>query len=312
MYAVLGEIEFDLITYFDGLETQFGSDYAEHALIGRKPRLQFVGEKLDEVRIDLVFHVSYCDPEAELVRLKTALTNHDALALVLGNGDYKGRFVMTELSSVSRHTDRAGNLLAVEARMTLREFTGDPAEPRPPAVRPAGSTKPLPARVSPVANGLTAKAGGTAGVPAVAQVGGLAKAVSSAKSVLSTASGAVSAVLSLKSLASADPLTALSRLPGVVANVDRVLPGLGASAETMQSFSQVAAVAADSGRIARGLSTVRMELSGVGGLAAGATSGSIFSQLSSIEALASRASTEIGNVQQPLARLAARAATRMA
>jgi hypothetical protein len=72
MYAVLGEIEFDLITYFDGLETQFGSDYAEHALIGRKPRLQFVGEKLDEVRIDLVFHVSYCDPEAELVRLKTA------------------------------------------------------------------------------------------------------------------------------------------------------------------------------------------------------------------------------------------------
>ena len=75
---------------------------------------------------------------------------------------------------------------------------------------------------------------------------------------------------------------------------------------------QVAAVATDSGRIARGLSTVRMELSGVGGLAAGATSGSIFSQLSSIEALASRASTEIGNVQQPLARLAARAATRMA
>ena len=33
MYAVLGDVEFELITYFDGMEAQFGMDYAEHALI---------------------------------------------------------------------------------------------------------------------------------------------------------------------------------------------------------------------------------------------------------------------------------------
>ena len=127
MFAILGEVEFDLITYFDGLETRFGAEYAEHALITRKPRLQFVGDKLDEVKIDLVFHASYCDPEAELVRLRNALASHEALSLVLGNGDYKGRFVITDLTATGRHTDTAGTLLAVEASVDLREFTGDPA-----------------------------------------------------------------------------------------------------------------------------------------------------------------------------------------
>ena len=46
MFAILGKVEFDLITYFDGLETRFGAEYAEHALIALKPRLQFVGDAL--------------------------------------------------------------------------------------------------------------------------------------------------------------------------------------------------------------------------------------------------------------------------
>ena len=47
MFAVLGDIEFELITYWDGFEATFGVDYAEHARIGGKPGLQFVGDRLD-------------------------------------------------------------------------------------------------------------------------------------------------------------------------------------------------------------------------------------------------------------------------
>ncbi|EFS3478989.1 hypothetical protein HX217_005299, partial [Salmonella enterica] len=43
MFAVLGDIEFELITYWDGFEATFGVDYAEHARIEGKPGLQFVG-----------------------------------------------------------------------------------------------------------------------------------------------------------------------------------------------------------------------------------------------------------------------------
>ncbi|EQU87532.1 phage tail protein, partial [Escherichia coli] len=51
MFAVLGDIEFELITYWDGFEATFGVDYAEHARIGGKPGLQFVGDRLDEIQI---------------------------------------------------------------------------------------------------------------------------------------------------------------------------------------------------------------------------------------------------------------------
>ena len=40
MFAILGEVEFDLITYFDGFESSFSANFAEHALIDGKPRLQ--------------------------------------------------------------------------------------------------------------------------------------------------------------------------------------------------------------------------------------------------------------------------------
>ena len=141
MYAVLGNIEFDLITYFDGLEQRSGSDFAEHGRIGGKPVLQFVGDKLDEIRIDLVLHAAYCQPDEELKKLQAARQQHQALALVLGNGDYKGRFVITELQSTGRQTDRSGDLLAVEAQLSLREFGGD-APPKPkPALAKAGAER---------------------------------------------------------------------------------------------------------------------------------------------------------------------------
>ena len=163
MFALLGDVQFDLITYFDGFESQFGADFAEHPLIEGKPRLQFIGDKLDEIRIQLAFHLSYCDPEAELIKLKEALAAHQAMALVLGNGDYKGWFVLTEVQAISRHTDQWGALVALEASMTLREFVGDKKNPLPtPAVQPElppGNAKSLSAsqtaRVGTLASGAT-------------------------------------------------------------------------------------------------------------------------------------------------------------
>lgn len=122
MYAVLGDVEFELITYFDGLDVQFGADFAEHARVGGKPRLQWVGDKLDEVRIQLVFHASYCDPEAEFLKLHGAMRSREARQFVLGNGTYKGWFVITDLAGTSRQTDAKGALIALDANVTLREF----------------------------------------------------------------------------------------------------------------------------------------------------------------------------------------------
>lgn len=302
MFAILGEVEFDLITYFDGLETRFAAEYAEHALIVRKPRLQFVGDKLDEVKIDLVFHVSYCNPEAELVRLRNALASHAALSLVLGNGDYKGRFVITGLTATGRHTDTTGTLLAVEASMDLREFTGDPAQPPAPAVHPAGSILQVPAKGSLVA-ALPAK------VPATLS-SGLAQAASAAKGALATAGKVLSAVASVRSLASGDLLGAVARLPDLTQSLGAVLPGLGVAAGQMEKFSSLASVAADAGRVAQGVARVRSEVSAIAGNLSAATPGDLLSRLSAAEGAVSRANTEMQKATLPLARLTAQAVTR--
>ncbi len=51
---------------------------------------------------------------------------HQALALVFGNGDYRGWFVITDVTATSEQTDSTGNVLAVNASASLREYIGDP------------------------------------------------------------------------------------------------------------------------------------------------------------------------------------------
>lgn len=307
MYAVLGEIEFDLITYFDGMEARFGSDYAEHALIGRKPKLQFVGDKLDEIRIDLVFHATYCDPEAELIRLLKAKQSHAALALVLGNGDYKGRFVITDLQATGRHTDRAGSLLAAEAQLSLKEFTGKARQPVAPALQGL-ATALLPTSRVPLAKSFPQ----ATSTLLKANAGGLGLAVARAKSALATSGGVIRTVQGLRSLASRDPLAVIGRLPGVMRDAQGVLPGLGLATDSIKQFEQLTATAGDAGRLAKGLARVKSDLSSLPGLLSGADGGNLLGKLSSAGGLTDRTEQELDALAKPLARLAAKAATRSA
>ncbi|MCK9514072.1 MAG: phage tail protein [Pigmentiphaga sp.] len=124
MFAMLGPISFRLITYFEGVSNKRGYDYARHEVIEGKPRLQWMGDDLEEVDIDLMFHVSYCNPEAELAKLKVAGSMHTALPLIYGSGQYVGMFVIRSIRSTARQTNSRGALVAVTARVTLIEHGG--------------------------------------------------------------------------------------------------------------------------------------------------------------------------------------------
>nr|VFK17439.1 MAG: Phage P2 GpU [Candidatus Kentron sp. LPFa] len=132
-FSILGDIQFELVHYFDGLDGRFGSDYAEHARIEGKPRLQWVGDRLDEWNIELAFHHAYCDPEREIVRLRRAQARHESLSFVLATGEYKGDFVITDCNVTSRATDSIGKLLDAKATLTLKEHVSRPGERRHPA-----------------------------------------------------------------------------------------------------------------------------------------------------------------------------------
>lgn len=136
-HALFGEVVFDLITYFDGAEYKFGAEYAQHALMGSKPRLQFVGDKLDEISWRLVFHHVYCQPEKELLKLRSAIAKHQAMPLVFANGDFKGWFVPVDVSVTATQTAVDGTLLAIEAQMNLLEFVPPKTPAEAPAKKPA-------------------------------------------------------------------------------------------------------------------------------------------------------------------------------
>lgn len=221
MFALLGDIQFDLITYFDGFESQFGADYAEHALIEGKPRLQWIGDKLDEIRIQLSFHLQFCDPERELLRLKTAKEARQAMALVLGNGDYKGWFVLTDVTATSKQTDKAGSLIAMEASITLREFVGDKKNPlQPPAIQP--KLPPAAATVLPanLATKATSVGAGLAGA-ANAVRNNIRQVVTYANQAQSAMRVAFDAARLAQGLRD-NPLAALGRVPSLLTNLKQV------------------------------------------------------------------------------------------
>ncbi len=63
------------------------------------------------------------------------MTAHQAMALVFGNGDYRGWFVITDLTATHQHTDPYGNVIAQGGSLSLQEYTGDPKSPLlPPAI----------------------------------------------------------------------------------------------------------------------------------------------------------------------------------
>ncbi|WP_298438077.1 phage tail protein [Geobacter sp.] len=125
MFAQLGDIRFELITYFDGLEGSQAYNFAEHQVIEGKPRLQYIGDALETVSIALKFHVAYCDPAFEYQRLREAGAIHRALPFVFGNGLYRGRYVIVEITDTVEATAADGTVIAVEAKCSLKEWVDD-------------------------------------------------------------------------------------------------------------------------------------------------------------------------------------------
>lgn len=124
MFAQLGDIQFELITYFNGIEETVSYNYAEHERINNKPVLQFMGLNLQEQNIKLNFHNSFCVPEDEIKKLKTVANKAEPLKFIKGNGEYVGVFVLSEIISTTEQTSKEGDLISVQVNLRLQEYTG--------------------------------------------------------------------------------------------------------------------------------------------------------------------------------------------
>lgn len=133
-YATLGKIEFQLLTGPHSSDATYKAEYAEQTLIGRKSSLQHTGFAPVDKSLGILFNRAWCDPAIELQALLDLQDSTEPVAYVLGNGDYRGTFVVTEVSESLRQTADDGTLITVECGIKLLEYIGDPAKPNPPGV----------------------------------------------------------------------------------------------------------------------------------------------------------------------------------
>lgn len=300
-YALLGELQFEMLAYFSGLEGRFASDYSEHPRIEGKPRLQWTGDKLDEWTIRLKFHIGYCDPEAELTKLNKTRAAHQVLPFVLANGDYKGEFVITDLQVTSEQTDAQGKLTSLEATLSLKEFV-EPENTKPvrkqagPAVAKAGV--PLPPAVQKVlpAPGALATARNALG-QAVGQVRNAAAAFQAVRSVVNTA----------RSLASSNPLQAIEKLGGAIPKLDALAH---VSGRIGVDLGPVQAVLKDVGPVISTAGNIATEARQVRAMISNLSPGNVVAGLENLQGGLGRIDTELARTGPTLAKLAARAAVR--
>ena len=146
MFAVLGNIEFEALGSPEQMRRERAMHFAEHKVVEGFPRLQQIGNELDQISIDLKFHRSFTNPRAQRDAIHAALDAGKALALVWASGEHWGYFVIEKATDTGQHLAADGNPIALEMNLSLKAWAPD--SEFDPLAPPKPDTPPL-ALVSP-------------------------------------------------------------------------------------------------------------------------------------------------------------------
>jgi phage protein U len=122
MFAVFGDIFFELLSSPNGFESTRSWDYAEHRVVENRPQLQWIADDLETIELDFQFHASFTDPSLQLNAMIAAAGDHNARPLVFGNGVHRGYFVVTSIRTSSRQMAADGSLISIVVRAVLKEW----------------------------------------------------------------------------------------------------------------------------------------------------------------------------------------------
>jgi phage protein U len=142
MFALLGEIPFEVVGSPESVESARRFVYAEHQVVEDRPRLQWIADGLETISLGMLLHVSFTNPTLQFAALLAAAEDHQARALVLGNGLFRGFFVVEEVATRDIHLGADASPIAIRASLRLREWSPgaelDPGAPPRPTTIPLG------------------------------------------------------------------------------------------------------------------------------------------------------------------------------
>ena len=125
MFAALGEIQFEVVGSPEAYESAGAYEFAEQKVIESKPLLQWVGDDLERLKFELMWHASFTKPAAQLALLRAMAAEHLALPLVFGNGGFRGFFVIESINVKSQQLSAGGAPIAIRVALALKEWVAD-------------------------------------------------------------------------------------------------------------------------------------------------------------------------------------------
>jgi phage protein U len=176
LFAVLGDIQFEVVGSPEAYESAGTYDFAEQKVIESKPRLQWVGDDLERLKFELIWHASFTNPALQLARLRATAAEHLALPLVFGDGGFRGFFIIESINVKSQQLSAGGAPIAIRVALALKEWSADPlllSSARPvAAVLPLGIATTSQAAVGGGANVLTPGVSALLSIPSAAGASG--------------------------------------------------------------------------------------------------------------------------------------------
>jgi len=121
----LGDIQFEVVGSPESYESADGYDFPEQRVIESKPRLQWVGDELERLNLELMWHASFTNPAAQLALLRATAATHLALPLVFGDGGFRGFFVIESIKVKSQQLSAGGAPIAIRVALALKEWIAD-------------------------------------------------------------------------------------------------------------------------------------------------------------------------------------------
>ena len=112
----------NLVRTFSDLRQRNGARYAEHEVIGKKPKLEFVGPGLEEIsfKVQLMRELGV-DPDKELKVLQEMRDKGEAALLIFGETKI-GKFGITELSSEEGPRSNTGAATWIDVELSIKEY----------------------------------------------------------------------------------------------------------------------------------------------------------------------------------------------
>lgn len=119
MFAMLGDVRFEMLTSFTDFEETHAATFAKHEVLAGRPRLQAMGNDLTAIRFSLRLHWRLGNPDTAYSGMIAAKEAQQALALVFGSGRHLGWWVIESISSRTLIQDGEGRTAARELMWRL-------------------------------------------------------------------------------------------------------------------------------------------------------------------------------------------------